>query len=332
MYDFIFLKVGYMKKYCLFIIILMLSTPLYADNNSQGAPLTNIQDYPEDLSPVIKAINSGNYENALKEIEALAPVIKTNKKGKKKIITKDVPPEKKKYLKGIALLKLGKFAEAKQALKESLALRGSNGDTVAELAFANLALGEYDKALQNFKEALWLDNMKEHSPADIYYQIGFIYQSKDDTEVATENYKKALDINNTHIMSSIKLAELSFANGEKKRAVKLLRHLCEKGIATNEAKRLLATMLLTNVDPLIDGSDIKYALEIIKPIFESSNKDTHYKDPAFPVYIKALLLSDELNTAEEEIQLALKKDKNNPNLQRLIQQIELEKSAQKPAN
>lgn len=321
-----------MKRSVYIIICLILPLSALAEVSKPIATptpsnLINSEGYPEALTKAIESINNGSYEQALKELKKITAPKKIIRRQKKGHSVKIVPPEQQAYLKGVALRKMGRAKEAVKALQSSLALRGSNADAIAELGYAFLATGDSEKAFQKFKEALWFGNLRDHSTAELLYQIGVFYQNKGNLVAAKTNYNQALNNDPAYSLASLKLAEIYFADGAKKQAITLLKTAQNRDPQNEALRGALAKTLLVNVDPLIDDDDVKLALEVISPLIQNKFGKDRYLNQFFPTYIKALLLNDKLDFADKEVSEALAINKKDPNLQRLAQQIKLEKAA-----
>jgi tetratricopeptide (TPR) repeat protein len=63
---------------------------------------------------------------------------------------------------------------------------------------------KYDEAISKFKEAVKIDE----NNAEIYYNLGIVYESKNLPEEASQMYTKALDLNPGHKLASKHLEKI----------------------------------------------------------------------------------------------------------------------------
>jgi len=286
--------------------------------------------YAGKVYKFVNQINQGDYDQVLSNLKQEAVQNKKQQKYKWELTAPKIdslPADRRYYLKGMALRRKGLYQEAFKALKHSVELRGSDGDVIAELAYTLLALGKEDKAKQYFQESLWFGGLKEHVVADIYYQIGMLEEQENHENLAESNYKQALSVDPNYIQAALKLAEMKFRAGDKKQAIKLLRDAYFKNPQDKDLASFYAKVLLTNVDPVLEAENIKTAFEVISAVMQIEND--RFKSTAFSTYIKALLLSDKLELASQEVQLAKKAYPNSQEINRLVQQIKIEKKIKK---
>jgi Flp pilus assembly protein TadD len=62
----------------------------------------------------------------------------------------------------------------------------------------------YEKAIEEFNKAI----QEEPSSAEPYYNLGIVYEARNDLEEAKQSYQKALEINPDHKKSEEHLAKL----------------------------------------------------------------------------------------------------------------------------
>jgi len=63
---------------------------------------------------------------------------------------------------------------------------------------------KYDEAIRKFKEAIKIDE----NNAEIYYNLGIVYESKNLPEEASQMYTKALELNPNHELASKHLEKI----------------------------------------------------------------------------------------------------------------------------
>lgn len=104
------------------------------------------------------------------------------------------------YLKGYALMELGKFDEAKNSLENALELSPANAGYLSELAHLNQYYKNWNKSLELFEKAedaagISSKDLKELELGRALRGQGYIYIETGELKKAKSIYKKCLKIN-----------------------------------------------------------------------------------------------------------------------------------------
>ncbi|MCC6751597.1 MAG: dynamin family protein [Deltaproteobacteria bacterium] len=95
------------------------------------------------------------------------------------------------FLLGLALLRQGRFAEARVALEAARALRPDEGEVLAALALAQRGLGEDEAALKTARQAL-SGRLEEGLLADLYALRGEVFLARGELDRAVRELRKAV--------------------------------------------------------------------------------------------------------------------------------------------
>lgn len=115
-----------------------------------------------------------------------------------------------------ALLGLMLLPAAAQAEKNEIPFREDSGLTKAEFLFT---VGQYTAALDTVNDVL----LRHPSNADAYTYRGYAYARLGETESAAKNFRKALEINPTHLGANKYLADIYLEEGDMSRALEQLQ-------------------------------------------------------------------------------------------------------------
>lgn len=294
------------------LLIAALSLPLGAVGSDLPPPLSETA-FPSPLIPAAKLVNQGAYDKAAAALRRLQG-------------SPQVDQAQLHYLGGIIERRRGDPAAAAAELRRSLALRGSSSDVLAELGGCLGELGEREQAVRILQEALWFGKFTRYAPWQLYLQIGALYEQDEDSEKAEEAYRQAQALG-AGSPSLLKVAEIRFVKGDKRQAVDLLRNAYKKDPENPAVREKLASYLLVNVNRSIDKKDIADALELSEGIMKNKSDAEQYADPAFPVYLRALLASGRIEEADRKLADALQAHPENVEYQRLSQQMSFERKA-----
>ncbi len=297
----------------LLVAALLFLTPLYSSAEDMQWMDTA---FPPALTSAVSSFKQGKYRKTL-----------TILKGIRRSGDKSAAGDKVAYLEGLAEAALGQKDKAAAAFRRSLTFRGSNSDVITHLGLLLQERGKPDEALAAFKEALWFDKFTHLRKEDVYYQIGLILQQQGKLSEAEENFRAALSANGTAAAPRVRLAEIMLKKGERGQALDLLRQARQKDPADREAPAMLASVLLTNVNPITGSQDIREALALTRALMQDKTVQEMAADKAAAVHIRALLANGELAEAEALLPGAAKAQPQNTELNRLVQQIDIEKQA-----
>lgn len=106
----------------------------------------------------------------------------------KRAVTADPTMAVGHYNLGLAMFKLGRFAEARQALDEAVRRAGGNSDVVVSAAQILVGMGEADKAIAMAGAVL----QREPRNGQAYYTLGLALESQGKTPQAIEQLERAL--------------------------------------------------------------------------------------------------------------------------------------------
>lgn len=274
-------------------------------------PVIVPERFPVSLHRAIKNFNASQYQQALRALDD----------------TKDTPADTRNLLKGIILWHSGKRAEAGEPLAASLRNRPGNADALYYLGLVLSDAHEFDKAVQQFEEALWFGKLKIVSPAIVYYQIGLSYQQTKKLGKASENFGRALSLDPQLTSAAVHLASIEIEQGNAAQAVTRLREAISKNPNDSDLKRELARALLTGSNPTFNKREIAEAREILDELLHKNSKKISYDDPSLTLYLKALITVGELTKAEKLLLKAARARPNDPELGNLSRQLEIEKRA-----
>lgn len=89
------------------------------------------------------------------------------------------------------------FQKAESEFKLTLNKRPENGKVIYNLGNTYYKLGDHDKSIKAYQEAI--DNLSEKEKIDAYYNLGTTYLKKNDIKNALESYKEVLKRSPNHI-------------------------------------------------------------------------------------------------------------------------------------
>lgn len=300
-----------MKKFLLPCMLLLVAAPLPTWAQTQAAVSIPENTFQEPLRKAVGLFNKGAYAECLKALRKAGAA----------------DPAELHYLTGLAERRLGHNAEAAAELRTSLSFRGSNSDVIAELGLTQLAMGEKEEGIRSIREAIWFGKPAHHNPAALMTAVAKVYDDDGDAQKAEETYRQALTHDQYYLPARLRIAELIFLKGDKRQAIAELKLVYEREPSNADVRRQMASYLLSNADRTIDKQDIAEALSLTQAVMNGKSDAEQYADPAFPVYLRALIASGKLDDAEPKLNAALKAYPQNVELQRLQQQLPFEHQA-----
>ncbi|RMG43190.1 MAG: tetratricopeptide repeat protein [Candidatus Dadabacteria bacterium] len=273
---------------------------------------------PEALKELGVLFDKGRYKELIKRAAKISAHQKRNSY-----------PGYLAYLKGLVFQKLGDHNRALASLQKAHSIRPSNSDFSLALARTLMALGQNKQAAEILKESIWFSRFKIETPERAYLMLGEYYSSIDDTARAEEMLKKALSGSETSVQAALRLTQLYAANGNIEAALGILRAATAKNPDNPELKIKLARNLLRNVNRDTEQAKISEALKLSSSVIKTDGIPIRLASEARALYIKSLLESGDLATAEKELQSSAQKGISSEELNRLKAQLEIEKKAKR---
>ena len=117
----------------------------------------------------------------------------------------------------VVLRNLGEYKLSLKYFERALALRPKYPEAQNNLGTLYLVMGEWDKAIACFKEAI--SDILYNSPQFAYNNMGYAYFKKGDYDKAIESYKRALKSSPSYTLCYFNLALAYEAKGELEEAV-----------------------------------------------------------------------------------------------------------------
>lgn len=279
-------------------------------------PVLESASYPELFSEPVRLFNDGSYEAALKRLQQIEQTGQAAKE-----------LDRLYFLRGLCLTFLRQYVPAESAYTSSITERSSNSDVIYFQGLNRLANGKPDSAIEAFNEALWFGKLTLVKPEDVYYRIAEIYLEADQALKAEETLQQAISANQGYVPARRKLSELLIEQGKRAEAIAMLRQATASEPDNPEVKLDLAKRLLVAANKLLDKGDIEEAKAITEGLLKDKDDSAKFQDPAFPVYLTALLRTGELELAEKSLTRALKANPNDAELQRVKRQLNVEQQA-----
>ncbi|MBI4385024.1 MAG: fused MFS/spermidine synthase [Nitrospinae bacterium] len=157
----------------------------------------------------------------------------------------------------------------KRALDEILSARRSESqvaeikrnariDRLLDEALEEFRRGDYDKALERYKEVLDLD--PEHVLT--YLNMGNTHMARQETAAAETAYKKALEINPHYLFGDVALAKLYISTGQAGKAAAHLQQVVARQPADKEVRLYLGLAYAAEKDAVRAIGEWEKALEI----------------------------------------------------------------------
>jgi tetratricopeptide (TPR) repeat protein len=300
---------------CALLVCLFFSAAFKAA--ASPAPVSVPEGYfPDYLKKAASSYNRGDISGALEQLQA----VKGSKAAKRL-------PEKLYFLEGLALRQQGHAGPAREAFRTSLQYRGSNSDVVHYLALTALEEGDKPEALRLFKEALWFKRFTLAQPEESHYQLALLYEGLNAPLKAIQACRDALALKPDYSPARAKLADLLFSDGKQEEAITALRQGLSKDPKNRELELRLARQLLANSDRSLNAKGLSEALEIATKLVAQKPPPERFQDPAFGVYIRALLDNHKLEEAQQKIAEAQAAIPGNSEISTLAEQVALEAQA-----
>ena len=275
------------------------------------------EQYSPKLAKAVLHFNDGEYKKTLNSLKHLRP--KKNS---------SIAPDQYYLIEGLSNFYLEQYEKARNAFNLSLDYKQSNSDAIAYLALTQFALEQHEQALTRLDEALWYGKSKLVPRERLLFFMAASYEEKEQLAEALKYYKQALSANSEFSEARIRVSDLLFLSGKKQEAISQLRQIIKKQPEHEKAKVKLASRLLSGASRLLSKKAISEAKELSAKVLEGKESAELYRHPAFPIHVRALIDSGETNSAEEQLQLALKEYPTSPTLQRLRRQMMVEREAQ----
>ena len=117
----------------------------------------------------------------------------------------------------VVLRNLGEYKLSLKYFNRTLAIRPKYPEAQNNLGTLYLVMGEWDRAIPCFKEAI--SDILYNSPQFAYNNMGYAYFKKGDYDKAIENYKRALRSSPSYTLCYTNLAQAYNAKGEFNEAV-----------------------------------------------------------------------------------------------------------------
>ena len=117
----------------------------------------------------------------------------------------------------VVLRNLGNYELSLKYFNRALALKPKYPEAQNNLGTLYLVMGEWDKAIACFKDAI--SDILYNSPQFAYNNMGYAYFKKGDYDKAIENYKRALKASPSYTLCYANLARAYEAKGELEEAV-----------------------------------------------------------------------------------------------------------------
>lgn len=279
-------------------------------------PTIQADAYPKSLTDPIQLFNKGDYETALKKLHQI------EKKGKAE---KEL--DRLYFIRALCLTFSKQYQRAETAYGNSISERSSNSDVIYFKGLNLLANGKTEQAIEAFQEALWFGKLTLVKPEDVYYRIATIYLDADEPEKAEETLQQAITANQGYVPARRKLSEILIEQGKRAESIAMLRQAAAAEPESIDVKLDLAKRLLVAANKLLDKGDIEEAKSITEGLLKDKPSKEQYKDPAYPVFLTALLRTGELELAEKNLKHALKANPNDAELQRVSRQLGVEQEA-----
>lgn len=294
--------------------ILIFLTFVTSQAMAQEFNLTNCTEY---FSPIPKSacqlFFDSDFEKVMQDLEPLS-----------NMNPRRYPVYKVYFLQALAQQKLKNYDNA-----ENLFARAAKGRTaVPDLHYFwglnKLELNKNEEALSEFSEAVWYTKAKLVEPADIYLQLSKVYSSLNMPIKEKQMLDKSLALKPDNLITLSALAHKELTAGNKTAAIDYANRALAKSADNSDAKLILAKSLLLGSNRNFEQSSIEKAKQISADLL----KDPTMRKQALPTHIKALIESGDLAKAGPLAEQAKKEDPDNPEIDELIKQIQLETSNQ----
>ena len=112
------------------------------------------------------------------------------------------------YYLGVAYDGLGERDKARNAYTEAVRLGEQVSPPTVDLAFAYEQLGRVDEAI-----AIYIQILSDRDSADLRAYLGALYADKGATDLARQEYQRALELDPQQTLATFALANLAFAGG-----------------------------------------------------------------------------------------------------------------------
>jgi tetratricopeptide (TPR) repeat protein len=297
------------------IVILEMSATLFAEHPSIFSADVKLapEDNPACLKQALGYFNSGDLKKAARSAAKSCSDRDYQRDGHKIY-----------FLTGLAAELMGDRRQAAAAFSKSLSLRAGNSDALSFLGYDALERGETPAALNYFEEALWFSRFLLLNRADAAFQVGRLYLDRKDSVNAEKYFQQALS-GTVHVAAAAALADLYLRDDRREAATKLLRSCAEKLPDSQELQRHLAAALLHGADRRYNKDNFSEAQTISRAVFQAQpNRPEKYSHPIFPILLRALIGTGEIEQAQQEIKMGLQLLPQNEELRRIAAQLEVE--------
>lgn len=235
-------------------------------------------------------------------------------------------PARPVYAEGLDLSKHGKHREAISEYQKARRTRPSDSDIVFLMGLSYAALGEFDKALQNFDEALWFAKYSLTKEEDILTEKARVQMQQGDSVKAIATVTQALAKNPSHIPARVLKSSVAKAMGNRAEAIRVLRDPVPQAPVPPEYSYALADALLGGADRLFHKADIDEAISILRPFAQNPTDGIVGKEISM-LYVRALIAKGDLAQAQKLLDREQKRFPEDTELATLERQLAIEHRA-----
>jgi hypothetical protein len=287
-----------------------------------------VSEFPQTLQPEVASIIKQSESGALSP-EQISQALGTLSQIENAAL-KGPAPQRYYFLKGLLQLALEDAPSALQSLTQAQRLRASDPDTVFLKGLAQLRLKKSLEGLDAIKESQWFGKARFFPESEVLYAQAVGYSQLGNTPKAAESLNAAINAPAATAYTRIALSKLELARGNIPAALKAAREAAALEGGTDqgrEANMQLVRVLLTNPDPLLDGARISEADRLSAALYDKAPAASGEARVILPLRVKSLLATRKPEIAEKMVLAALKKAPGDAELEQLLKQVTIEKSA-----
>lgn len=193
----------------------------------------------------------------------------------------------------VAIYYTGKIDEAIKEYTEALAFsKSASPELNFNLAIAYAHKGNFEEAIEYYKKAL----AQQKNYAEVYNNLGLIYEAKDDVESATNSFKEAIKLKKgNYPLAYYNLARLQISNRDYNNAIKSLMSAIEQKKTFSQAYLTLGNAYLLQAT---SGQDLK--LEDIDLAIKNYRQAIELNNNFYPLAHENLAIALSQKDADKE--------------------------------
>ena len=231
-------------------------------------------------------------------------------------------------VRGLSELALGNKGQAKTALERSLKLSPGNPLAAYFLTEILIANGKHEQAIAVLDEALWFWRTAPPKKEALRFRLAEIYLALEKKEQADKALAEILKESPSYVPAHRLLGDFALRDGKRDEALKHFEQVSKaKPEDLNARFSLIRALLLFDDDPL-DQSELERALSIAKNLKPSDTElSSEEKRQGQALLSQAYMKLGKIELAEKQLTLAKKSYPNDPEIEKLIQQLQIDKRA-----